>query len=208
MKLYVFPPSPRSFKVLAIAAQLGLDYEMAIVDLTKGQQLGDDYGALNPNRKAPVLADGKFTLWESNAIVAYLAELHPEAGLLPPDPRGRADVARWQYWEASHWDAACAKIIFERVVKGALGLGEPDSAAIASGEKELERCAGVLDAHLRDRRYLCGDRLTTADFVVGADLTMAEAAALPIDRHTHVKRWYADLSALPAWQHASGIARG
>lgn len=205
MKLYVFPPSPRSFKVLAVAAHLGIDHELAIVDLTKGEQLTDRYGTVNPNRRAPVLVDDGFHLWESNAIVGYLAEQHPEGDLLPADPKGRADVARWQYWEAAHWDAACARIIFERVVKKALGLGEPDAAVVAAGEKELERCGAVLDAHLRDRRYLTGDRLTSADFVVAADLTLTEAAALPIASYSNVKRWYADLSALPGWQDALGL---
>lgn len=206
MKLYVFPPSPRSFKVIAVAAQLDLDCEMPLVDLSKGEQFADDYAALNPNRRAPLLVDGNFRLWESNAIVDYLAELRPEAGLSSHDPRGRADIARWQYWEAAHWDAGCADIIFERVVKRNLGLGEPDPAAIARGEKEFERCAAVLDTELRDRRFLTGDRLTTADFVVGAALTMTEAAELPITPFSHVKRWYAELCALPSWQQAGRAA--
>jgi glutathione S-transferase len=206
MQLYVFPPSTRSFKVIAVAAQLGLDCEMSLVDLSKGAQLAEPYGALNPNRKAPVLVDGDLKLWESNAIVDYLAALRPEAGLSSEDPRARADIARWQYWEAAHWDPGCTALIFERVVKQNLGLGDPDPAAIARGEKEFARCAAVLDAHLRDRRFLTGARLTTADFVVGADLSMTDAAALPVEPFTHVKRWYAELSALPAWQQAGKAA--
>ena len=202
MKLYVFPPSPRSFKVLAAAEHLGHDYETAIVNLGQREQFAEDYAALNPNRRAPVLKDGDYVLWESNAILGYLADLRPEAGLMPQDARGRADVARWQYWESAHWDAACARLIFERAVKPVLGLGEPDEALVALAEKDLEPCASMLNSHLADHAFLTGDRLTTADFAVGADLTMAEAAALPIGDHPHIRRWYAELSALPAWQSA------
>jgi len=67
MKLYVLPPSPRAFKVIALKNHLGLDCEMHIVDLGKGDQLTPEYAAMNPNKKMPVLEDDGFVLWESNA---------------------------------------------------------------------------------------------------------------------------------------------
>src|SRR5437660_9116407 len=73
LKLYVFPPSPRAFKVLLAAHQLGIDYELRLVDLTKGDQKAPSFLSLNPNARMPVLDDDGFILWESNAIVEYLA---------------------------------------------------------------------------------------------------------------------------------------
>ena len=73
LKLYVFPPSPRGFKILFAAHHLGLDYELRLVDLTKGDQKAPAFLALNPNGRMPVLDDDGFVLWESNAIVEYLA---------------------------------------------------------------------------------------------------------------------------------------
>ena len=73
MKLYVTPPSPRAFKVVAVLHHLGLPAEMVYVDLLNGQHMRPDFAALNPNRKMPVLDDDGFLLWESNAIMQYLA---------------------------------------------------------------------------------------------------------------------------------------
>jgi len=83
LRLHVFPPSPRAFKVLVVAHHLGIDYEFVLCDLTKGDQKSAAYAALNPNQRMPSLEDGDFRLWESNAIIQYLAAKKPEGGLLP-----------------------------------------------------------------------------------------------------------------------------
>jgi glutathione S-transferase len=75
MKLYVFPPSPRAMKVIALAEHLQLEHEVRLVDLTKGDQMKPEFTALNPNQRMPVLEDDGFVLWESNAILQYLAVL-------------------------------------------------------------------------------------------------------------------------------------
>ena len=87
LNLYVFPPSPRAFKVIALAAHLGIDYEKRIVDLTKGEQRRPEFTALNPNQRMPVMEEDGFVLWESNAILQYLADKKPTSGLLPTDTR-------------------------------------------------------------------------------------------------------------------------
>src|SRR5262245_52532243 len=102
MKLYGFPPSPNTWKVLAAARHMGLPLELEIVDLTKGQQRTNEYLALNPCGRTPVLVDGDLRLWESNAILQYLGA---KAGtpLWPEDARTRADIMRWQSWQLAHW---------------------------------------------------------------------------------------------------------
>ena len=96
MKLYVTPPSPRAFKVVAVMHHLALDAELAFVDLLHGDHMKPEFAALNPNRKMPVLEDDGFLLWESNAIMQYLASKRPEAGLWPAEPQasgGRQPLA-------------------------------------------------------------------------------------------------------------------
>ncbi len=200
INLYVFPPSPRSFKVLATAEHLGLDYQVRIIDLLKGEQNTPEVAALNPNKRMPVLEDDGFVLWESDAITQYLASQKPASGLLPTDTRKRADVTRWQCWDMAHWDSACATVIFERMVKQLFGLGEPDPAEVKKGEERFHRCAEVLDGQLKGRRYITGDTLTVADFSIGAPLNMAQPAQLPLDLYKEIKRWHADLCELPAWR--------
>ena len=90
IELYVFPPSPRAFKVMAVANHLGLDWTPRNIDLPKGEQKTPQYEALNPNMRMPTLKDGDYVLWESNAILQYLAAKKPESGLLPRDERGAA----------------------------------------------------------------------------------------------------------------------
>jgi len=202
MKLHVAPPSPRAFKVLAVARHLGLDFELCPVDLLNGANLRPEFVALNPNKKMPVLEDDGFILWESNAITQYLTSKKPEGGLLPPDPRGRADVSRWQFWENAHWDPACGSLIFERMLKKVFGQGDPSPVQIEKGEEEVRRFGGVLNGWLARRRFLCGDHLTLADFSVGAWLNYADRAQYPIDPFREIKRWYAGLMEIPAWRES------
>src|ERR1041385_2694992 len=94
IKLHVFPLSPRAFKVLFAANQLGIDYQMVFVDFGKQAQKTPGFTALNPNQRMPVLEDDGYVLWESNAIVQYLASLRPESGLLPTDLKARMTAVK------------------------------------------------------------------------------------------------------------------
>ena len=202
MKLHVFPPSPRATKVIALVHHLGLDCELCVVDLFKGEQMRPEFAALNPNKRMPVLEDGGFVLWESNAILHYLATKKPESGLWPRDAKRQADVLRWLSWEAAHWTPACTPMAFERVVKKLSGQGDPDPAEIAKGEKLFHQFAEVLNAHLKGRKWLLGNDLTIADFSVGAPMAMAQAAQYPLAPYPEITRWYGALAALPGWKKA------
>jgi glutathione S-transferase len=202
MKLHVFPPSPRAAKVLALAHHLDVDFEMAIVDLLSGGSQTPEFKKLNPNGKMPVLEDGDFVLWESNAILQYLASKRPESGMFPTDPRRQADVARWQFWDAAHWDPTCATLIFERIVKQLTGQGAPDPAQIAKGDADVQRFAPVLNASLRGRRWVTGDTLTVADFGLAAPLMYAAQAGIPLADYPEIARWYAAIAELPGWKKA------
>jgi glutathione S-transferase len=202
IELYVFPPSPRAFKVMAVANHLGLDCALRMVDFSKGEHKAPGYVALNPNMRMPTLKDGDFVIWESNAINQYLAAQKPESGLLPTDEKARLDVTRWQFWDLAHWDSACAVFVFEYLVKPALlGIHEQDAAALAKGTESFNRAATVLDGQLKGRKYVTGDTLTLADFALGAPLIYADAVHLPLAPYGEIKRWYATLAALPAWQN-------
>src|SRR5712692_4391993 len=201
MKLYVFPPSPRAFKVIALKNHLGLECEMHIVDLGKGDQLTPEYIAMNPNKKMPVLEDEGYVLWESNAILFYLASKKPESGVWPSDARRQADVIRWLAWESAHWDAeSCGMVGYEKVSKGVLGLGPADPAFIVQGEQNFDRFAPVLNRNLEGRKWLTGSNPTIADFSIGAWVPAAQLLQLPIGRFPEIMRRYDGLASLPGWQ--------
>ncbi len=199
MKLYGFPPSPRTWQVRAIAAHLGIPLEFEFVDLTKGAQHAPSYRALNPTGRAPTLVDGEFKLWETAAITQYLASQTPTT-LWPDDKRTRADIMRWQSWEIAHWEKdACVPLVVERIVKQILNAGPPDEAIVARALEAFHREAKMLDAHLAKQRYLVGDAITLADFAVASVLFYAERADLPLADYPHIKEWFGRLAALPCW---------
>ena len=201
MKLYVLPPSPRAFKVIALKNHLGIECEMRLVDLSKGEQFTPNYIAMNPNSKMPVLEDDGFVLWESNAILLYLASKKPHSGLWPTDPKDQADVVRWLAWESAHLDAeSCGMVGFEKISKGVLGLGAADPAFIARGEENFARFATVLNESLRGRNWLTGGGLTIADFSIGAWVPAAERLELPVGKFPEIARWYEGLASLPTWR--------
>lgn len=198
MKLYGFPPSPNTWKVRAVAAQLGIPLELEFVDLTKPRNA--DYLALNPSGRTPTLVDGDFILWESNAIMQYLAG-RSQNTLWPNDARMRADIARWQCWQLAHFSSeACAPLTFQRLVKKIVNLGPPDEAIVAKGLEAFHRDARVLDAHLEKHPYLVGNALTLADFSVAASMAYAEEAEMPLAPYAHLRDWFMRVTALPTWR--------
>jgi glutathione S-transferase len=110
---------------------------------------------------------------------------------------------RWLFWNASHWNAACSAFVFERLVKPALNLGAPDAAKIADGEERFQRFGTVLNHHLEKRSWISGERLSLADFGVGAMLVLADQVAMPWQQFDHIQRWWDRVSALEAWQRTA-----
>ncbi len=203
IKLHVFPPSPRAFKVLAVASYLRLDYEVCLVDFARGTQKTPEFTALNPNQRMPVLEEDGFVLWESNAITQYLAAKRPESGLLPSDPVQRVLVNQWQCWDLAHWDPACVMLIFENVVKQLFGIGAPDAVKVAEGEERFHKVAAVLDGQLQRNRFIVGESPTVADFSIGAALNLTNAARLPVQGYENVVRWHKTLTDLPGWRKSA-----
>jgi glutathione S-transferase len=130
MKLYGFPPSPNSWQVRALAAHLGVPLEFEFVDITKGESHTPAYLALNPTGRTPTLVDGDFKLWESHAIMQYIAS-KTASSLWPDDVRARADITRWQSWTLAHWDP------------GSLGAAADRSAAVLARHRGATARGGV-----------------------------------------------------------------
>jgi hypothetical protein len=104
------------------------------------------FRALNPNGLVPVLVDGDFVLWESNALITYLATTDRTPSLLPTDARGRADVDRRLRWQSAHLGPALSRMAFQRFVKPLAGLDAANGAALASAPADFARhCAALED---------------------------------------------------------------
>src|SRR6516164_9702485 len=95
ISLHVFPPSPRAIKVVALKNFLKIEVEVRALDYFKADHLQPEFAKLNPNRRMPVLEEDGWVLWESNAILLFLAAQKPDYGLWPTSVREQAEVMRW-----------------------------------------------------------------------------------------------------------------
>ncbi len=203
MKLYTHPLSPACRNVIVSAACLGIPLDTHVVNAQAGEHRTPEYAKLNPNALFPVLQDGDFVLWESNAITQYLASMEPGNTLLPRDERTRADIARWQFWEQAHWSPACRPYLWENFFKPLLGQGESSQDELQKAAEKLDRCSRVLDSHLADCRWLVGDNLTLADIAVASPLMYLQQARLPLDHCANIRGWLGRIESLPAWRDSA-----
>ena len=197
MKLYYAETlNPR--KACAVARYLNAPVEFVHVDLRKGEHRTPSFLSMNPNGKVPVLEDGATAVWESNAIMGYLAQA------LGSDlwPRGtqQIEVLRWLNWDAQHFTRHAGTLYFEHVIKPMFNLGPPDQAATKQATDHVLKIGHILNNHLRGRAYLLGDMLTIADFAVAVTLPYAEQALIPIREFPEVQRWHGRLNELAAWR--------
>jgi glutathione S-transferase len=198
MKLYSIHNSNNCRRVNATILHLGLDVEIA--EQAMGDLKKPEYLALNPNGKVPTLVDGDFKLWESRAIMQYLASKKPGTPFWPSDAKRQADILRWQFWETSHLSKGTGAFAFEKLFKKIFMKQDPDPVALAAGEKEFHAFAPTLNGQLEGKKFITGSDLTLADFSVGACFSYAEASGLPWGNYPHIQSWWGRLNEIPAWK--------
>lgn len=199
MRLYHHPLSTCSRRVLLTAHHLGIDLDLVVVDLFKGEQNAPAFMAMNPNHRVPVLDDDGFVLWESYAVMQYLADRTPGQTLSPADPQGRADVNRWLFWCGQDFMPGCSLLNWENSIKVLGGMGTPDAAQVARGEALLGSAAAVLDRHLEGREWICAD-LSLADLAIAAPLADQTRAKFPVSDLVHLQRWFRQVQGLDCWR--------
>lgn len=202
MRLYHHPISSNSRRVVMTALHLGLSVDLVLVDLTSAEERVL-LRKLNPNEMVPVLEDGDFLLWESCAIMQYLADKTPGQTLYPTELRARADVNRWLFWAAQHFAPAVGIFVWENYIKPMIGVGAPDPVELKRGEPLIEQFATVLDQHLAGREWISGSTLTIADFAIAATLIHVEQAKLPVAQYTKMRAWLERVQALHAWKQTA-----
>ncbi|MCB9705104.1 MAG: glutathione S-transferase family protein [Myxococcales bacterium] len=186
---------------MSVARHLGIDHEHREVNVYRGEGRAPDFLALNPSGKIPALVDGDLVLTESNAIIGYLDEAYGGGRLGGDDARERAQVRRWLFWEAAHWQPALIDALAPAVGHLLLPalVPAPPVASTWRGPALLP-LLGLLEEHLAGRSHLVGDRLTLADFGVAGMMTYAGRTGFPADAFPAIARWYAAVDALPAWR--------
>lgn len=173
-------------KVMWTVAELNLEAERLDAGMHHGVVTEPWFATVNPNRLVPAIDDDGFVLWESNAIVRYLAAKHATGSLMPAEPTERATADMWMDWQQTSIMPGLGPVFLGLVRTPA---EERDLAAIDAGARLVETGMRILDGHLADRNFMLDDHLTVADIALGCA----------------VYRWYAleivraDLPNLRAW---------
>jgi glutathione S-transferase len=207
MRLYQHPMSGNARAAVMTVYQLNAPVELVFVDLQSHEQLKPAFLKLNPNHRVPVLEDGDFILWESRAIMQYLADLTPGQTIYPTELRARADVNRWLFWAGQHLGPSISIFFWENVVKGMLGRGAPDPVELERGNRLFNEFAAVLDAHLVDREWVSGSSLTLADLSIAATYACAAPGKAPVAWYANVQRWFNRMQTLEVWRRTEQLAR-
>ena len=179
-------------KVLWCCEELDVSYHRVDVGGPFGGNREPEYLRLNPNGLVPTISDGGFVLWESNAIVRYLAARHGMGTLCPEDLAERADADRWMDWQlGTLW--ASFRAAFVGLIRT-----PPDKRDRANIARAIRKTAGnldLLDAHLAGRDYVTGPSLTMADIPLG--VTAYRWFTLDIERPAmpNLEAWYERLRA-------------
>jgi glutathione S-transferase/GST-like protein len=188
-------PTPNGYKASIALEELALPYTMRVLDLGKGEQRQDWYLAINPNGRIPAIVDrdeGDFAVFESGAILIYLAE--KTGRLLPADARGRSLVLQWLMFQMAGVGPMMGQAnVFFRYL--------PDKIPIAIDryQGEVKRLFRVLDRRLADHEFLAGD-YSLADIANFAWARTWKWSGVPIDDLPHLTRWLEQVRARPAVQ--------
>ena len=184
-------------KVLWCCEEMPLGYERIDAGMAFGVVNTPQYLRLNPNGLVPTIDDEGFVLWESNAIVRYLAAKHAAGSLWPEDFALRADADRWMDWQLStFWPAI--RTLFMGLIRTPPDKRDP--RALEESRGKTAEVLRVLDAHLATHEYIAGDKFTMGDIPLGCGVW--RWMALPVERPAlpNVQRWFDSLTQRPAYQ--------
>ncbi len=200
MKIHYDPRTVNCRKVLAGMKLMGADFESENIDYFTQGHKAPAFLAINPNGALPALTDGELKLWESNAILQYVADKTGADAAYPGDLAVRADVNRWLLWEASAWFPACYVYLVENVVKPILGA-EPDAAVLEAQAPTFQALAEILDARLAGQDWLCGTPgPTIADIAMASPMHLHRHQKLPLAAHANLRAWMDRIEALECWR--------
>ncbi len=195
IQLYTYQ-TPNGHKASIMLEETGLPYDVHVVDIERGEQHTQEFLAINPNNKIPVIVDpdrGR-TVFESGAILFYLAD---RSGVLKPETPQEADqTLQWVLFQAAHVGPTLGQLWNFKIF-----ASEKIPSVIDRFELEAGRVFRVLDGELSRRPYLAGDRYGIADVMVWPWINVAEPKLkLSLEPYPNLARWFETIAARPAVQ--------
>ncbi|MEH6548907.1 MAG: glutathione S-transferase N-terminal domain-containing protein [Pseudomonadales bacterium] len=199
-----FAPTPNGWKITIMLEECGLPYNVKLLNIGAGAQFEDDFLALNPNAKMPVLVDhdaegGALSIAESGAILQYLAEQSGQ--FLPTDTRSKYRVLQWVHWQMANLGPIGGQV--SHFVNYA---AEGNEYAKDRYLKEYDRLLAVMNYQLEQSEYLAGD-YSIADMASFPWLLPYKRYGFDLAHFPHLKRWYDTLKQRPALRRGVDVGK-
>jgi len=190
-------PTPNGRKVSIALEEMALPYKVHAIDLKSGQQKSPEFLKINPNGRIPAIVDDGFAVFESGAILLYLAEKTGQ--FLPADPKTRSVTIQWLMWQMGGLGPMQGQAnVFTRY------FPEQIPSVIARYQAETMRLFTVMDRRLADHDYLAGD-YSIADIACFPWVRQHDWSGLDIAHLPHLTRWLAAIAARPAVQRGVAV---
>lgn len=200
--LLMSPGSHHARRVRMLIHEMDIEVEERVIGVRPpgmgGENETPEFLSINPAGKVPVLQDGDLTIVESNAIMMYLAETQGPTDLWPADPRTRAQISQWQFFQAAHLSPTADGYLSENVVKPMIGK-MPDARKLEELSAALKRWCRVLERALEGSDYLVGSTPTCADLSVTCAFMYERAAQIPISENKTVEAWLRRMQRRDSW---------
>jgi GST-like protein len=191
-------PTPNGFKVSIALEELGLRYEVKLVDLRNGAQFSPEFLRISPNNKIPAIVDDGEAVFESGAILLYLAE--KTGRLLAASGPARYAALQWMFFQVGHVGPMMGQAHHFRNY-----AQEKIPYAIERYANEVRRLYGVVDRRLGEAKYLAGDEYSMADILHLPWLLLHKGHDIDLADFPHLARWMEELKARPAVQRGLAV---
>jgi glutathione S-transferase len=189
-------PKSSAGRCFLMLEECGLNYKAIPLDMGNKEHKAEPFLTLNPNGKVPCLVDDGFVLWESAAIVQYLAEKHkPE--MMGTSVKDKALVQQWSFWTMTEAQPPLVDLLIQKVFVPA---DKRDHGIIERAEKKLPNILAVLENELKSKKFLVGNAYSVADVMVGSAISLAMGIGIDLTAHPNIKAWMAELMGRPAWR--------
>jgi glutathione S-transferase len=195
MKIHGHSWSNNARRVQMLCEELKIPYSYDTVDLMSGIQYTPEFQKLNPNSKVPVIEDDGFVLWESQAIMRYLADKHQAGALYPKGLKERAIVDQWMDWNQTRLSPEASRIMYNLHFAG----DKRDDAAIEKARGWLKRILPVMETALAKQPYLCGKDMTLADIAIAPTVAYLEICQYDLNPYPSIRRWYEAIKQRPSF---------
>ncbi len=202
-RLHCFAQSGNAYKAALMLELAGADWQPLWVDFFNGGTRAPEFKAINEMGEVPVLQHAGKTFTQSGMILDYLSETL--ACFEPKDDDERREILRWMLWDNHKLTSPIATL---RWMLNFVPAGTVDPAVIAYLRSRSAGALKTLDAHLQDRRYVVGDRLTTADLSLIGYLYFPSEFGLDWKIYPAVAAWTERIAAEPRWKHPYDLMPG